>query len=191
MQLSQSGQYDASLRTSWNAPPGAKLPICPESTIVYRKSEKYSLPVTPFQYPNSICSPALAMIGTENPDWMWKETPRTIPSSTPKEAIWSQKFALSDGPVSTGWPIWTPSSIGTAGTIDATPEKRLTSPITHRGGQSSGNELGGRSTPRGSHFWLRGSRKMGPWSTGSHCGGHATGCSTSAGLLATPGLVMC
>ena len=30
-----------------------------------------------------------------------------------------------------------------------------------------------------------------PRSTGSHCGGHATGCSTSATLLATLGLVMC
>ena len=28
-------------------------------------------------------------------------------------------------------------------------------------------------------------------STGSHCGGHARGCSTSASLLATLGLVMC
>ena len=30
-----------------------------------------------------------------------------------------------------------------------------------------------------------------PRSTGSHCGGHATGCSTSASLLATLSLVMC
>ena len=28
-------------------------------------------------------------------------------------------------------------------------------------------------------------------STGSHCGGHATGCSASANLLATLGLVKC
>ena len=84
------------------------------------------------------------------------------------EAIWSQNLA-PPGLVSTGCPIWTPSSIGMAGTIEAIAEKRLTSPTTHRGGQ---------------RIW--------PWSTGSHCGGYATGCSTSAGSLATPGLlVMC
>ena len=71
MQLSQGVQYGVSLRTSSNVPPGAKLPICPELTIVYRYSEKYSLPMAPFQYLNSISSPALPMIGTENPVSIW------------------------------------------------------------------------------------------------------------------------
>ena len=53
VQLLQVSQNGVSRRTSSNAPPRAKLPICPPGTIVYRYSEKYSLPSLAFQYLNS------------------------------------------------------------------------------------------------------------------------------------------
>ena len=96
------GGDGVSRRTISNAPPhgghvsfpgqlvSSKLPSCPSSSIVYRYSEKYSLPSAALQYLNSINSSALPMIGTEKPVSMWEETPRTIPSATPTEAIWSQ-----------------------------------------------------------------------------------------------------
>ena len=56
---------------------------------------------------NSIGSPLLPMNGTEKPNLIRVETPRTIPSTTPRAAIWSQDVVPS-GPVSTGCPIWSP-----------------------------------------------------------------------------------
>ena len=120
------------------------------------------------------------MIGTEKPRPIRVETPRTIPSSTPKEAISSQDVVPS-GTVSTGCPIWTPSSVTMAGTIEAVAEKFFTLPITQcaRGTQ----ETTGRLVERVS--WELEAR-----STGSHCGGLTTAWSASASLLATQGFVV-
>ena len=125
---------------------------------------------------NSISSPVLPMIGTEKPSSVWVETPRTIPSSTPKEAISSQDL-VPNGPVSTGCPIWTPSSVTMAGTIEAVAEKLFTSPITQCGTQAATVER-------------RRSSELEARSTGSHCGGLTTAWSASASLLATQGFVV-
>ena len=138
----------------------------------------YSLPSAAFQYLNSINSPVLPMIGTEKPVSMWEETPRTIPSATPMAATSSQDLLPSDC-TSTGCPIWTPSSVTKAGTIEAEPEKRFTLPFTQCGVQAAARRLVERA-----------SRELEARSTGSHCGGQTTGWSTSASLLATQGFGM-
>jgi len=127
-QAGGGGVYGVSRSSSSNGPVAPKLPSCPLSCIVYRNSEKYSFPLAAFQYLNSINSPASPMIGTEKPMLTWEETPRTTPSSTPMEAIWSQDVVPS-GPVSTGCPIWTPLSVAMPGAIEAVAEKLFTSPI--------------------------------------------------------------
>ena len=125
---------------------------------------------------NSISSPALPMIGTEKPSPIRVETPRTIPSSTPKEAISSQDVVPS-GTVSTGCPIWTPSSVTMAGTIEAVAEKLFTLSLTQCGTQAATVER-------------RRSSELEARSTGSHCGGLTTAWSASASLLATQGFVV-
>ena len=125
---------------------------------------------------NSISSSLLPMIGTEKPSKIREETPRTIPSSAPKEAISSQDVVPS-GPVSTGCPIWTPSSVTMAGIIEAVAEKLITLPITKCGVQAATVER-------------RRSSELEARSTGSHCGGLTTAWSTSASLLATQGFVV-
>ena len=126
---------------------------------------------------NSISSPLLPMIGTSKPSSsIRKETPRTIPSSTPKEAISSQDV-LPSGLFSTGCPIRTPSSITKAGTIEAVAEKLFTLPITKCGVQAATVER-------------RRSSELEARSTGSHCGGLTTAWSTSASLLARQGFVV-
>ena len=126
---------------------------------------------------NSISSSLLPMIGTEKPSpKIREETPRTIPSSAPKEAISSQDVVPS-GPVSTGCPIWTPSSVTMAGIIEAVAEKLATLPITKCGVQAATVER-------------RRSSELEARSTGSHCGGLTTAWSTSASLLATQGFVV-
>ena len=96
---------------------------------MYRNSEKYSFPSLAFQYLNSITSLLESpMIGTEKPLSTREETPRTTPSSTPMEAIWSQDVVPS-GPVSTGCPIWTSLSVTMPGTIEAVAENMFTLPI--------------------------------------------------------------
>ena len=124
---------------------------------------------------NSISSPALPMIGTEKPSPIRVETPRTIPSSTPKEAISSQDVVPSST-VSTGCPIWTPSSVTMAGTIEAVAEKFFTLPITQ--------------CARGTQATTGVSWELEARSTGSHCGGLTTAWSASASLLATQGFVV-
>jgi len=95
---------------------------------VYRNSEKYSFPSLAFQYLNSITSLLESpMIGTEKPLSTREETPRTTPSSTPMEAIWSQD--VPSCPASTGCPIWTPLSVTMPGTIVAVAEKLSTLPV--------------------------------------------------------------
>ena len=126
---------------------------------------------------NSISSSLLPMIGTEKPATIREETPRTIPSSAPKEAISSQD--VPSGPVSTGCPIWTPSSVTKAGTIEAVAEKLFTLPSTQCGTQAAARRLVERAS------WELEAR-----STGSHCGGLTTAWSASASLLATQGFVV-
>ena len=115
------------------------------------------------------------MIGTEKPISTRVETPRTIPSSTPKEAISSQDVVPSST-VSTGCPIWTPSSVTMAGTIEAVAEKFFTLPITQ--------------CARGTQATTGVSWELEARSTGSHCGGLTTAWSASASLLATQGFVV-
>ena len=145
MQLSQEGQKGVSRSSSSNARV-AKLPRRPLSFIVYRNSEKYSLPSAAFQYLNSINSLGLPMIETEKPVWMREETPRTIPSSTPRAAIWSQEL-VPPGDLSTGCPIWTPSSVTMAGAIEAVEPKLFMLPAVTQRGMHGGAGREGETTP--------------------------------------------
>ena len=88
-----------------------------------------------------------------------------------------------------GYPFGTPSKDTMAGIIEA--EAVCDSSLFSR--TTKGESLQGpdgssasRSKLVGEVGYAREAR-----STGSHCGGHATGCSASASLLATLGLVMC
>ena len=145
---------------------------------MYRNSAKYSLSLAAFQYLNSINSPVSPKIGTEKPTWTVVDTPRTIPSATPMAATSSQDLLPSDC-TSTGCPIWTPSSVTKAGTIEAEDAKLFTLPISQCGVQAAARRLVERA-----------SLELEARSTGSHCGGQTTGWSTPASLLATQGFVV-
>ena len=109
---------------------------------------------------------------------MRAETPRTIPSSTPREAIWSQDV-IPSGPVSTGCPIWVPLSVTMPGNSEAVAGKSFTLPTTQCGVQAAARRLVERAS------WELEAR-----STGSHCGGQTTVWSTSTSLLVTQGFVV-
>ena len=111
VQVEQGSQYGVSRSFNSNGPSDPKLPsglfssssYPPVRTPSSSNSEKYSLPSAAFQYLNSIKSLGLPRIPKEKPRSTVKETPRTIPSTAPMAATWSQVFPSGPtGVLSTG-----------------------------------------------------------------------------------------